>query len=175
MHFTAPTVDLNSISRDTVATRITRQAHVTAKRAGSALALAFALLLPAAHAADMVSVDVPTLNMRDSAGTNRTILWKLSRGYPLHVLERKGSWLKVRDFENDQGWVYRAHTGKKPHHIVKAKIANIRSGPGATYKVVGKAARGDLFQTMEKRAGWVKVKDEMGVKGWIARSLLWGW
>jgi SH3-like domain-containing protein len=184
MHFKAPTFDVKPIS---AISALSRSAHTTRqlmKRALApifssafvvAFAFAFTLPLPEAQAADMISVDVPTLNMRDGAGTNHTILWELSRGYPLSVVKKNGSWLKVRDFENDEGWVYRPHTGKKPHHIVKSKVANIRSGPGTKYRVVSKASRGDLFETVEKRADWIKVKDETGVKGWISRNLLWGW
>jgi SH3-like domain-containing protein len=32
-----------------------------------------------------------------------------------------------------------------------------------------------VFRTLERRNGWVKVKHEDGLTGWIERSLLWGW
>jgi uncharacterized protein YgiM (DUF1202 family) len=52
---------------------------------------------------------------------------------------------------------------------------NIRSGPGAKYKIVGKAEYGVVFETLVRQKGWVKVRHETGLTGWVKRSLLWGW
>ncbi|MFH7321090.1 SH3 domain-containing protein [Desulfurivibrio sp. D14AmB] len=141
-----------------------------------ALLLAACLLVAtAAQAKRMVSVDRPKINMRSGPGTNHPIIWELGRGYPLMVIGTQGSWLRVRDFENDEGWVYQPLVGRKAHLVVKAKIVNIRSGPGTRYRVVGQAKYGVVLQTQERRSGWVKVKHENGLSGWVARDLLWGW
>ena len=143
-----------------------------------AVALLAGVLFPNADALarQMVSVDRPEINMRDGPGTNHTALWSLIRGYPLEVLGRKGNWYRVRDFERDTGWVYRPLTSsRKPHHIVKAKVANIRSGPGTRYRVSGKAVYGEVLTTLEKRRGWVRIRQEGGLVGWISSGLLWGW
>jgi len=108
-------------------------------------------------------------------GTHTDVLWQLERGCPLQVLQRKGGWLQVRDFENDKGWVARALTGQTPHHIVKAEVANIRGGPGTGYRIVGKAERYDLMRTRAARSGWVRVESGAGVSGWMSKRLLWGW
>jgi uncharacterized protein YgiM (DUF1202 family) len=80
----------------------------------------------------------------------------------------------VRDFEGDTGWVARSLTGNTPHHVVKSRVANLRSGPGTQHRIVGKLAYGELLRTREKRAGWVRVERSEGVSGWIAKRLLWG-
>lgn len=123
----------------------------------------------------MVSVSGSTLNMRSSPGTNAPVLWELKRGYPLQVIQRQGNWLKVRDFEGDSGWVARSLTGNAPHHVVKSQVANIRSGPGAQHRLVGKANYGEVLRTQEKRGDWVRIDRSEGPDGWIAKSLLWGW
>lgn len=143
------------------------------------LVLFAALLLPlaghTAQAGKMVSVDRQEINMRAGAGTGHATQWALMRGYPLLVTGRKGQWLKVRDFENDTGWVYRPLVGDQPHHVVKARAANIRRAPSTTSRIVGKAERGEVLRTVDRRGGWVKVQQEGGLKGWVARRLLWGW
>ena len=131
--------------------------------------------ITASWAQTMVSAKSNTLNMRAGPGTNHPVLWQLDKGFPLRVVSRKGSWLKVRDFENDSGWVARSLTGKSPHHIVKAKTANIRSGPGTNFRIIGKASYGDLLRTLEKRGKWARVVRSNGGKGWVSRGLLWGW
>jgi SH3-like domain-containing protein len=144
----------------------------------AALVLSLGVLLPgdAAEARTMVAVDRPEINMRDGPGTNHQAMWMLIRGYPLEVIGRKGKWYHVRDFENDKGWVYRSLTSsKKPHHIVRVKVANIRKGPGTSTRVVGKAAYGEVLRTLDRRGSWVKIRQEGGLVGWISRNLLWGW
>ena len=134
------------------------------------------ILIAAASAhAEMLSVDRPSLNMRSGPGTNYSVLWELGRGYPLKVVARKGKWLKVVDFENDSGWVYRPLTSRRAHLIVKKSVVNIRSGPGTRYRVVGKANYGVVLRTQARRGGWVKVRHEKGLTGWVQRNLLWGW
>lgn len=130
---------------------------------------------PAAQAKEMVSVDRAQLQMRAGAGTKHPVLWSFSKGYPLEVSSRSGNWLKVRDFENDTGWVYRPGVGKKPHVIVKASNVNLRSAPGASGPVVGQVDHGEVLRTLENKSQWVQVQRESGAKGWVARSLVWGW
>jgi len=137
--------------------------------------LSLALLAAPALVRDMVSIQGSVVNMRSGPGTNSEVLWQLERGYPLQVLQRKGSWLQVKDFENDRGWVARALTGQTPHHIVKAKVGNIRSGPGTGYRIVGTAERYDLMRTRGSKVGWVRVERSDGIKGWMSKQLLWGW
>lgn len=132
-------------------------------------------LLDAAQATEMVSVDRPKINMRSGPGTNHSILWELGRGYPLMVIGRQGNWLRVRDFEGDEGWVYQPLVGRTPHLVVKSQIVNIRSGPGTRFRVVGQAKYGVVLRTLERGRGWVKVQHENGLTGWVSRDLLWGW
>ena len=128
----------------------------------------------------MVSVAGEKVNLRKGPSTQYPIVWELGKGFPLRVVGSKGNWLKVSDFESDVGWIYKKLVSRKPHLIVKsnknskARI-NIRSGPGTKYKVVGKAEYGVVFETLQRGNGWVKVRHETGLTGWVKRSLLWGW
>ena len=137
--------------------------------------LTLSALVPGLQAAEMVSVNRPTVNMREGAGTNHSIVWVLDKGYPLRVTGRKGKWLEVRDFENDTGWVYRPLVARTPHVIVKAEVANIRSASGTHGRILGKAVYGEVLRTLAHRNAWVKVRRESGLVGWIARRLVWGW
>ena len=138
-------------------------------------ALTLLVFAGAVQARDMVSVDRPEVNMRTGASTGHSIAWALSKGYPLQVTASKGKWLKVRDFENDTGWVYRPMVGKTPHVIVKAGIVNLRSAPGTRSRILGKAQYGEVLRTLEHRNQWVRVQRDGGLKGWILSRLVWGW
>lgn len=129
--------------------------------------------------AQMLSVKGNNVNLRSGAGKNFPVKWEYGDGFPLKVVQKKGKWIKVSDFENDSGWIHRDLLSPVPHMIVKMnrnsqKKINIRSGPSTKSKIVGKAFYGVVFETVEQKSGWAKVKHESGLEGWIKRTLLWG-
>lgn len=136
----------------------------------------FACALVPAAAQELVSVRSPSVNLRTAPGTDSEVLWKLSQGYPLQVLDKKADWLQVQDFEGDKGWIARSVTDTAPHHVVKVKVANLRKGPGTKYPVAGKAAYGDVLRTVRRQGDWVVVQ-QPGGKGqaWVSSELVWGW
>ncbi|TXL74420.1 peptide-binding protein [Vineibacter terrae] len=137
---------------------------------------AFLLLIAQqAGAQRMVSVAGEEVNLRSGPGTQYPAEWIVSNGYPLKVVGERGKWLEVRDFENDGGWIYRPLTASTPYFIVNAKVANLRSQPTTRSRILAKLAYGDLLKTLERKSNWVKVQREGGLRGWIARHLVWGW
>lgn len=134
------------------------------------------LILGAAHAqAEFLSIKGNQVNVRQGPSTTAPVAWELTEGYPMKVTQKRGNWLKVKDFEGELGWVYQPLTQKKPHHIVKAPTANMRTGPGAQYTKVATLQQHDLLQTQTVKNGWVKGKASNGEVGWISKKLLWGW
>lgn len=135
--------------------------------------------LPFTALAKMVSVVGDNVNLRSGPGTDYSVKWKYGSGFPLKVIQEKGTWLKVEDFEGDTGWLHEKLTSPAGHMIVKVHKnqdtkVNIRSGPGTKYKVVGKAYYGVVFKTIKQQSGWAQIKHDSGMEGWIKRSLLWG-
>ena len=129
--------------------------------------------------AKMNSIKGEKVQLRSGPGTKYSSKWEYGSGFPLKILNRKGNWIKVKDFENDTGWIFKQYLSSSPHMIVKVnkgkkKKINIRKGPGKKYKVVGKAYYGVVFKTLDQKKGWAKVKHQSGLTGWIKRSLLWG-
>ncbi len=139
------------------------------------LGLAFLLIFTSAAHAEMVSIGRAKAKMRSGPDEKSPIKWELGAGYPLKVVGRQGNWLKVTDYESDSGWVYKKQVGKTPHMIVTEKKAILRNGPGEKQRVVGDANRGVVLRTIKHKKGWVQVKHETGLTGWIRRDDLWGW
>ena len=130
-------------------------------------------------AAQMLSVKGNNVNLRSGAGTKYPVKWEYGNGFPLKVIQKKGEWLEVSDFENDRGWIHQDLVTSTPHMIVKKnrnskKKINIRSGPSTKNKIVGMAYYGVVFKTLDQKAEWAKVRHESGLEGWIHRDLLWG-
>ena len=143
------------------------------------LSVVFLTLGAGLSKAEMLSISKDGVNLRSGPGTKYEIKWEYGEGFPLRVVSKKGDWYKVKDFENDTGWIFKSLLSPDGHMIVKVnknknKKVNIRSGPGTKFNIVGKAYYGVVFRTLEQKSGWAKVKHDTGLVGWVKRSLLWG-
>lgn len=130
--------------------------------------------------AEMLSVKGDKVNLRTGPGKNYNVVWEYGAGFPVKVVDRKGNWLKIKDFEDDSGWVHKSLLINRPQTIVKAnrnkdEKINIRKEPGSESKIVGKAYYGVVFKVLRFQSGWVEVQHETGLKGWISSNLLWGY
>lgn len=138
-------------------------------------ALSTSLLPSFAHAQEFVSIKGNSVNVREKPSTRSSTLWELSKGYPLQITQRKGQWLRVKDYESTLGWVHAPLTTKRPHMVVTARTANLRSGPGQKHGRVGKLEQYEVLQTLKKQGSWAKVQRTNGQSGWVAKNLVWGW
>lgn len=56
--------------------------------------------------------------------------------------------------------------------VVSVNVANLRDGPGAGHKVIGKLSLGTVVTHVESRDKWTKVRTSSGKHGWIHNSLI---
>jgi SH3-like domain-containing protein len=137
--------------------------------------LSVVMAMGTAWAQEWVSIRNDNVNMRAGPGTNHAVQWKLARGFPLQVVQRRNNWLQVRDFEGDTGWVARSVTSNIRHHIVKGQNVNLRAGPGTNHRVVGRAKYGEVLRTVRRQGRWAEVRMPNGRNAWIAANLVFGW
>lgn len=131
-----------------------------------------ALVLTTAWAAEYMSVAKDGINLRSGPDTKSDVLYQLPAGYPLEVVEKKGAWLKVTDYEGDKGWIQESMVNKTPHVIVKVKDGKVRSAPSTTEKVVGNVVKDVILTKVEQKGDWLKVSHpDLG--GWIHKDLVW--
>lgn len=144
------------------------------------LVIFFSLFCAETVQSKMISVNGDKVNMRKGPGVKYEVLWEYGNGFPLKVVSKKGSWVRVKDFEGDTGWIHDSLLRYDPRVIVKVnrsrdKKINIRSGPGTSNEIVGKAHYGVVFKSKNKKSGWIKVEHESGLIGWVKGNLLWGY
>ena len=143
-----------------------------------ALVLCLACLLGAASAAQaasrLLAVTSKEANFRSGPSTKSDILFTMGRYYPVKVLQKKGNWYRVEDFENYRAWVHRSLLGRVKAVVVKAEIANIRDQPSTRGQIVLKAKRYVPFKVLGRQKDWLKVRHDDGEVGWMHRSLVWG-
>lgn len=131
--------------------------------------------IPAApFAAETVSVKKDNVNVRTGPGTNFPVYMELFKGYPLKVLQNKGDWLQISDFENDKGWIYAKLVSPGNTVIVNGeKSINMRTKPSTEATVVATVDRGVVLTKLSTQGKWTKVKHSQGTIGWIYGPLLW--
>ena len=92
---------------------------------------------------------------------------------PVVVLDKSETWRKIKDFENNSGWIHVSQLSKKKsainikNHSVLYKNSSIYSKPIARLEV------GRLVLIIRCKAQWCKIKTG-NYKGWISKKNLWG-
>lgn len=124
--------------------------------------------------AETVSVLKDGVNVRTGPSTNDQVAMELFQGYPLKVVEKKGDWIKISDFENDTGWIHKTLVEPGNTVIVNAKnTINMRAEPNTNAAIIANIERGVVLTRISAKGDWVKVKHAKGTEGWISKSLLW--
>lgn len=136
-------------------------------------------LLYSAALGEMLSVKGDGVNLRTGPGKQYEVKCAYGSGFPVEILGRNGEWLKVKDFEDDTGWLHKSVLTASRQVIVKAnrnkdEKINVRQGPGPATEIVGKAYYGVVFKIAGRQSEWIKVEHESGLTGWIYANLLWG-
>nr|HID59063.1 hypothetical protein [Desulfobacterales bacterium] len=120
------------------------------------------------------SVSVDKANIRTGPGKEYEVIWQVGKYYPVKVIKKSGEWYKIRDFEDDEGWIHSSLLKKIPSVVVKRDEINVRKGPGKEFKILFRAEKGVSFKLLKKKGMWVKVQHADGDVGWIYRPLVWG-
>jgi len=124
------------------------------------------------YSAEYVNVTKDGVNLRSGPDTKYSVIYELPKGYPLKVLARKGQWIKVSDFENDQGWIFSPLVSRNSHVIVTVKEGNVRSGAGINNEKVGEVVREVILKNLGKQGDWIHVEHPK-LSGWVHRKLVW--
>ena len=126
-----------------------------------------------ATAAERVAVKGNVANIRAFPNTQSDTLWQVEKYHPLLVVEKKGKWYRIKDFEGDMGWIHTSLVDKTATVIVKVARANIRTGPGTQHNLVFDAGKGTPFKVLEGKERWLKIQHSDGDLGWIFKPLTW--
>jgi SH3-like domain-containing protein len=142
--------------------------------------LIFFLFIATTAYSKMLSVKNEKAVLMAGPGKNFQMKVEYDKGFPLKVTSSKGNWVKIEDFESETGWIYKDSLADIPAVIVKANKntenkVNIRVGPGDSYRIVGQAFYGVVFEKIEEKSGWVKIHHDSGLTGWVKSSFLWGY
>ncbi|MFM7481789.1 MAG: SH3 domain-containing protein [Candidatus Methylopumilus sp.] len=109
-----------------------------------------------------------------SATTKRVYL--VGEGYPLEIIVSLGDWLKVRDPYGTLSWAESKNLQSKRTVIVKVDKANIYKDPESKSALVATIEKDVVIELSDPLItnGWIKVRYQQDLDGYIQTSQVWG-
>ena len=109
-----------------------------------------------------------------SATTKRVYL--VGEGYPLEIIVNLGDWLKVRDPYGTLSWAESKNLQSKRTVIVKVDKANIYKEPESKSTLVATIEKDVVIELSDPLItnGWIKVRYQQDLDGYIQTSQVWG-
>jgi len=91
---------------------------------------------------------------------------------PVIILDKSETWRKIKDFENNSGWIHISQLSKKKSAINIKKNSIIFKKPTIFSKPVAKVEAGRLILIKKCKIKWCKITTG-GYSGWIFKDSLW--
>ncbi len=114
------------------------------------------------------------VNIRQGPGTTYKVVTQTKAGQVFSILEKSGSWLKIRLHNGQDGWINKdyleVNTVQKQVTVNGTNI-NVRKGPGTGYAAIGKVQSGLLLSVYEEKNDWYRVNVPGLGQAWIANWL----
>ena len=92
---------------------------------------------------------------------------------PLEVLDKSETWRKIKDFENNSGWIHISQLSKKKSAINTNNNSLLYKKPTIFSKPIAKLEIGRLVLIKKCKGKWCKIASG-GFSGWIYKNSLWG-
>jgi len=92
---------------------------------------------------------------------------------PVMVLDRSDTWRKIKDFDNNSGWMHVSQLSKKKSAINKKNNSILYKNPTIYSKPIAKLEIGRLVLIKKCKVKWCKITSG-GFIGWINKNSLWG-
>ena len=114
------------------------------------------------------------VNLRQGPGKDYPIkIFYKKKFLPVQIIDKSDNFRKIKDHENNSGWIHISQLTKKKAAIVTGdelimfKSNTIYSNPIVVLK------KGRLIKIDKCKLSWCKVRSE-DFKGWIKNEELWG-
>ncbi len=92
---------------------------------------------------------------------------------PVLVQDSSNNFRKIRDHENNTGWIHISQLSKKKAAIVIDNILVMFKSPTIYSRPIVILKKGRLARITKCSEDWCKVKSDI-YKGWIKKESLWG-
>jgi hypothetical protein len=112
-------------------------------------------------------------NIRARPAINAEVVVQVNKGDTVEVLERKSAdgreWLQILLPETAECYVSSKFV--RDGAVIGDNV-NVRCGPGASYKDVGKISKGESVTVVGTKGEWTQIKPTSHCTGWISAGLV---
>ena len=128
----------------------------------------------ASESINFLSLKNNEVNVRVGPSKKYPIKFTYKKKYlPLEILDKSETWRKIKDFENNSGWIHISQLSKKKSAINKKNNSIIYKKPTIFSKPIAKLEIGRLVLIKRCKVEWCKITSG-GFRGWIYKNALWG-
>ena len=128
-----------------------------------------------ACAADFRSIGAPSVVLYDAPSVKSVKRFIAPRGMPVEIVARYGDWVKVRDVDGELAWTEAKGLSARRNVVVKALSAKLRAAPDDNAAILMTADKGVLLELVDPQAsGWVSVRHQDGIAGFVRANEVWG-
>ena len=92
---------------------------------------------------------------------------------PVLILDESDNFRKIRDHENNSGWIHVSQLSKKKAAIVIDEKLIMFKSPTIYSKPIAVLKKGRLARIIKCKKIWCKAKSDK-YKGWLKKDSLWG-
>ena len=123
---------------------------------------------------NFLSLKNDKVNLRQGPSFEYPIKLTYTKKYlPVLILDKSETWRKIKDFENNSGWIHISQLTKK-NSAINIKDNSIIYKKNTIYsKPIAKIKIGRLLLVKKCKNNWCKVSSG-GFDGWVYKNSLWG-
>jgi len=92
---------------------------------------------------------------------------------PILILDKSETWRKIKDFENNSGWIHISQLSKKKSALNIEKNSLLYKKPTIYSKPMARLDSGRLVLVKKCNLEWCKITSGK-YSGWIKKKYLWG-
>tara|TARA_Y100000590_G_scaffold45889_1_gene48768 strand:- start:1702 stop:2175 length:474 start_codon:yes stop_codon:yes gene_type:complete len=123
---------------------------------------------------DFLSLRNNETNLRQGPSFEYPIKFTYKKKYlPVEILDRSETWVKIKDFTNNSGWIHISQLSKKKTAINKKKNTIIYKKPTFYSKPLARLEIGRLVLIKKCKIKWCEITSGK-FTGWIFKNYLWG-
>ena len=114
------------------------------------------------------------VNLRQGPSFKYPIKLTYNKKYlPVIILDKSETWRKIKDFENNSGWIHVSQLSKKNSAINIKNNSILFKKPTIYSKPIAKLEAGRLVLIKKCKIKWCKISSGNYV-GWVFKNTLWG-
>jgi len=114
------------------------------------------------------------VNLRQGPSFEYPIKFTYQKKYlPVIIIDKSENWRKIKDFENNSGWIHVSQLSKRKSGINIKKNSILYKKSTIYSKPMAILENGRLVIIKKCKPKWCKIKTG-NYKGWILKNYLWG-